>query len=66
MGFEKEILREGDGRMPTKGKPVTVHCTGYGKNGDMNLKVIENYSKIICNDLLVLEHERSWSAAVYV
>lgn len=35
MGFEKTILREGTGPMPTAGRPVTVHCTGYGKNGDM-------------------------------
>ena len=28
MGFEKEILQEGSGPTPTKGKNVTVHCTG--------------------------------------
>ncbi len=38
MGFEKTILTEGTGAGPTKGRNVTVHCTGYGKNGDMNLK----------------------------
>ena len=38
MGFEKQILKEGTGPAPTKGKSVTVHCTGYGKNGDMNVK----------------------------
>lgn len=38
MGFEKVILKEGTGSFPTKGKNVTVHCTGYGKNGDMSLK----------------------------
>jgi peptidylprolyl isomerase len=38
MGFEKKILREGNGPSPTKGKPVTVHCTGYGKNRDLGLK----------------------------
>ena len=37
MGFEKEILREGNGSLPTKGKAVTVHCTGFGKNGDMGV-----------------------------
>ncbi len=24
------------GVMPVRGKNVTVHCTGYGKDGDMN------------------------------
>lgn len=38
MGFEKQILKEGTGPAPTRGKSVTVHCTGYGKNGDMNVK----------------------------
>ena len=37
MGFEKEILRVGNGAKPTRGKAVTVHCTGYGKNGDMGV-----------------------------
>ena len=37
MGFEKEILKEGTGLLPTKGKKVTVHCTGYGKNGDLKV-----------------------------
>jgi peptidylprolyl isomerase len=37
MGFTKEILREGTGPLPTKGRPVTVHCTGYGKNGDLKV-----------------------------
>jgi peptidylprolyl isomerase len=35
MGFEKSILRAGNGVAPTKGKPVTVHCTGYGKNNNL-------------------------------
>lgn len=36
MGFTKEILVPGDPtKAPTKNKAVTVHCTGYGKNGDM-------------------------------
>jgi peptidylprolyl isomerase len=38
MGFEKEVLKEGSGVFPTKGKAVTVHCTGYGKNGDLSVK----------------------------
>jgi len=39
MGFTKEILREGDANQkPVRGKAVTVHCTGYGKNNDLNLK----------------------------
>lgn len=38
MGFEKVILQEGSGAMPTAGKPVTVHCTGYGKDRDLNVK----------------------------
>jgi peptidylprolyl isomerase len=37
MGFEKTILKEGDGALPTVGKPVTVHCTGFGKNRDLNV-----------------------------
>jgi len=38
MGFEKQILKEGTGPTPTRGKSVTVHCTGFGKNGDLNVK----------------------------
>ena len=38
MGFEKEILAQGDAsKVPTKGKNVTVHCTGFGKNGDLKV-----------------------------
>jgi len=37
MGFEKTILKEGNGPLPTPGKAVTVHCTGFGKNGDLNV-----------------------------
>lgn len=37
MGFKKEIIREGTGKAPTAGRQVTVHCTGYGKNGDLNV-----------------------------
>ena len=39
MGFTKEILKEGDASQPViKGKTVTVHCTGFGKNGDLGVK----------------------------
>jgi peptidylprolyl isomerase len=39
MGFTKEVLREGNPtQKPVRGKPVTVHCTGFGKNNDLNLK----------------------------
>ncbi|KAH6813471.1 FK506-binding protein 12 [Perilla frutescens var. frutescens] len=38
MGFEKEVLRNGNGPKPAAGQKVTVHCTGFGKNGDLNLK----------------------------
>jgi len=29
MGFEKEIVHEGNGAVPKKGQKVTTHCTGY-------------------------------------
>jgi len=38
MGYTKEVLQEGSGDTPNPGSKVTVHCTGYGKNGDMSLK----------------------------
>lgn len=38
MGFTKEVLRAGGGTLPTRGQRVTVHCTGFGKNGDMVLE----------------------------
>jgi FKBP-type peptidyl-prolyl cis-trans isomerase len=38
MGFEKKILRAGSGVMPVKGRPVTVHCTGFGKDRDLAQK----------------------------
>ncbi|EYU39116.1 hypothetical protein MIMGU_mgv1a016657mg [Erythranthe guttata] len=38
MGVEKELLRSGTGRKPVVGQKVTVHCTGFGKNGDLSQK----------------------------
>eukprot|EP00798_Chlamydomonas_sp_ICE-L_P009117 gene9117-16239_t len=37
MGFTKTILKEGTGPKPNVGQTVTVHCTGYGKNNDLNV-----------------------------
>lgn len=37
-GWSKELLKEGSGASPTRGKTVTVHCTGFGKNGDLSKK----------------------------
>mmetsp|Transcript_27116 Transcript_27116/g.37855 ORF Transcript_27116/g.37855 Transcript_27116/m.37855 type:complete len:117 (+) Transcript_27116:29-379(+) len=36
--WTKEILVEGKGSTPKTGETVTVHCTGYGKNGDLDKK----------------------------
>ena len=38
MGFEKVILEDGQGLNVPSGATVTVHCTGYGKNGDLKEK----------------------------
>lgn len=38
MGFEKAIVSAGTGPRPTAGRQVTVHCTGYGKDGDLTKK----------------------------
>ena len=38
MGFTKDILKAGGDKTPTRGKNVTVHCTGYGKNRDLSVK----------------------------
>ncbi|CAN0843387.1 Peptidyl-prolyl cis-trans isomerase FKBP12 [Linum grandiflorum] len=38
MGVEKEIIRPGNGPKPSRGQKVTVHCTGFGKNGDLSEK----------------------------
>ncbi|KAL1557846.1 Peptidyl-prolyl cis-trans isomerase fkbp12 [Salvia divinorum] len=38
MGIDKELIRQGNGPKPTPGQTVTVHCTGFGKNRDLNLK----------------------------
>ncbi|KAK8529778.1 hypothetical protein V6N13_102677 [Hibiscus sabdariffa] len=38
MGVEKQVIRLGTGPKPTPGQTVTVHCTGYGKNGNLSEK----------------------------
>ena len=38
MGFEKVILEDGQGLNVPPGATVTVHCTGYGKNGNLKEK----------------------------
>ncbi|KAK1303074.1 Peptidyl-prolyl cis-trans isomerase FKBP12 [Acorus calamus] len=38
MGVEKQVLRAGGGPKPVRGQTVTVHCTGFGKNRDLNQK----------------------------
>ncbi|KAE8670043.1 Peptidyl-prolyl cis-trans isomerase FKBP12 [Hibiscus syriacus] len=38
MGVEKQVIRPGTGPKPTPGQTVTVHCTGYGKNGKLSEK----------------------------
>ncbi|KAK6136465.1 hypothetical protein DH2020_029761 [Rehmannia glutinosa] len=38
MGVEKELLRAGTGPKPVSGQNVTIHCTGFGKNGDLAKK----------------------------
>jgi FKBP-type peptidyl-prolyl cis-trans isomerase len=38
MGFEKKILKAGNGTKVQKGQTVTVHCTGFGKNNNLQEK----------------------------
>ncbi|KAI8532348.1 hypothetical protein RHMOL_Rhmol11G0207700 [Rhododendron molle] len=38
MGVQKEILAAGTGPKPAAGQDVTVHCTGFGKDGDLSQK----------------------------
>ena len=38
MGFTKTVLQNGSGSYPKVGDTVTVHCTGYGKGGDLDKK----------------------------
>ncbi|GFP99896.1 peptidyl-prolyl cis-trans isomerase fkbp12 [Phtheirospermum japonicum] len=35
MGVEKEFLLAGTGPKPVAGQNITVHCTDFGKNGDL-------------------------------
>mmetsp|Transcript_17417 Transcript_17417/g.37627 ORF Transcript_17417/g.37627 Transcript_17417/m.37627 type:complete len:113 (+) Transcript_17417:46-384(+) len=37
MGFTKTILQEGTGPAVKAGQTVIVHCTGFGKNHDLNV-----------------------------
>ena len=30
-------MKAGNGAKPVAGREVTVHCTGYGKNGDLSV-----------------------------
>ena len=36
-GVTKEILQVGDGVAVQHGQNVTVHCVGFGKNGDLSI-----------------------------
>ena len=36
-GVSKELITAGDGALVESGQNVTVHCTGYGKNGDLQV-----------------------------
>ena len=36
-GVTKEVLKEGTGAAVQHGQNVTVHCIGFGKNGDLSL-----------------------------
>ncbi|KAL9260224.1 Peptidyl-prolyl cis-trans isomerase FKBP12-like protein [Drosera capensis] len=38
MGVEKQILTPGTGPNPVRGQKVTVHCTGFGKDGNLSKK----------------------------
>ncbi|PIA56311.1 hypothetical protein AQUCO_00700561v1 [Aquilegia coerulea] len=38
MGVEKQVIRQGNGPKPSRGQNVTVHCTGFGKDGDLGQK----------------------------
>ncbi|KAF5178536.1 Carotene epsilon-monooxygenase protein [Thalictrum thalictroides] len=38
IGMEKQVLKSGKGPKPVRGQSVTVHCTGFGKDGDLGQK----------------------------
>ena len=45
-GFQKDVLKAGDpSKRPTPGKTVTIHCTGYGKDGDLRQKFLSTHDE---------------------
>lgn len=37
-GIKKHVVKTGNGPKPVRGQSVTVHCTGFGKDGDLGKK----------------------------
>jgi len=60
MGFEKSVIRAGHGDYPKHGRKVTVHCTGFGKNRNLQEKVQSIY---LIKE--VLRYLSSWSFGVH-